>query len=86
MRYNDAVGAIGVGVILIAYFLNTFLLISKDGKLFFSMNILGAAMACYASILIQYIPFVILEAVWCLVSIARACSLYVKNRQQVLKL
>jgi len=69
MNYNDIIGTIGVGLILIAYFLNTFALIQKDGKLFFVMNILGAGLACYASILINYMPFIILEGVWCLVSV-----------------
>lgn len=34
MQYNDIIGTIGVGLILIAYFLNTFSYIS-EGKLFF---------------------------------------------------
>lgn len=68
MNYNDIIGTIGVGLILIAYFLNTFSFIKKDGNLFFLMNILGAGLACYASILINYVPFIILEGVWCFVS------------------
>ena len=79
MSYSDVVGAVGVGIILAAYFLNTFLFITKDGKLFFGMNIVGAALACYASVLIHYLPFIILEAVWCLVSIAGACRLFFKK-------
>lgn len=67
--YNDIIGSIGVGLILVAYFLNTEKLLPKDGKLFFVMNIIGASMACYASLLINYWPFVILEGTWTLVSI-----------------
>jgi hypothetical protein len=70
MTYNDIIGTIGVGLILLAYFLNTFLLIPKDGKLFFILNIIGAALACYASWLIHYMPFIILEGTWTLVSVA----------------
>jgi hypothetical protein len=33
------------------------------------MNVIGAALACYASFLIDYWPFVILEGTWVLVSI-----------------
>ena len=69
MSYNDLIGTIGVGLILIAYFLNTFRLIPNNGRLFFLMNMIGSALACYASVLINYWPFVILEGVWCLVSI-----------------
>jgi hypothetical protein len=69
MNYNDIIGTIGVGLILVAYFLNIFSLIEKDGKLYFTINILGASLACYASILINYKPFIILEATWAIVSI-----------------
>jgi hypothetical protein len=78
MNYNDIIGTIGVGLILLAYFLNTFSYIPKEGKLFFSMNIIGAGLACYASALIQYVPFIVLEGVWCLVSVAGFIKLIVK--------
>lgn len=70
MSIADITGIIGVGLILAAYFLNIFSLIPKEGKLFFLMNILGAGLACCASWLIHYWPFVILEGVWTLVSVA----------------
>jgi hypothetical protein len=69
MNLNDIIGTIGVGLILIAYFSNIFSFIPKEGKLFFILNIIGAGLACYASWLINYWPFVILEATWCLVSV-----------------
>lgn len=69
MSYNDIVGTIGVGIILIAYFMNIFSFIKKDGVLFYVMNIIGASLACYASILINYLPFIILEATWAMVSV-----------------
>ncbi|MGH2664323.1 CBU_0592 family membrane protein [Flavobacterium sp.] len=69
MSYNDIIGTIGVGIILIAYFLNIFSLITKEGKLYFILNVLGALIACYASILINYMPFIILEGTWAAVSI-----------------
>jgi len=69
MSFTDIIGIIGVGLILLAYFLNIFSLIPKEGKLFFLMNIAGAGLACYASVLIPYWPFVILEGVWTLVSV-----------------
>ncbi|MGE5108709.1 MAG: CBU_0592 family membrane protein [Sphingobacteriales bacterium] len=69
MNYNDIIGATGVGLILIAYFCNIFNLIPKEGKLFFVLNIIGAGLACYASLLISYWPFVILEGTWTIVSL-----------------
>jgi len=68
MEYNDLIGLIGVALILFAYFLNTCKYIKQD-KLFYVMNIFGAGLACYASFLINYMPFVVLEGVWLLVSI-----------------
>ena len=69
MQFNDIIGTIGVGLILLAYFMNIFTLIPKDGRLFFLMNIVGAGLACYASYLISYRPFIILEGTWTLVSV-----------------
>ena len=70
MHYNDITGILGVGLILLACFMNIFSLTPKEGKLFFGMNIAGAGLACYASVLINYVPFIILEGVWCMVSVA----------------
>ena len=79
MDYKDIIGTIGVGLILIAYFLNIFSLIKKDGELYFVINIVGASLACYASLLINYIPFIILEATWAIVSLFGMINLYRKN-------
>lgn len=69
MNYNDIIGTIGVSLILLAYFLNVFGWLNNKNTLFYLLNIVGAGLACYASWLIRYWPFVILEGVWCLVSI-----------------
>ena len=42
------------------------------------MNLIGAAIACYASVLINFIPFVILEAVWGIVALAALIKSFVK--------
>ena len=69
MTFNDVIGTIGVGIILIAYFLNNFSLIKTNGNLYFVLNIVGACIACYTSLLINYIPFVILEGTWAFISV-----------------
>jgi multisubunit Na+/H+ antiporter MnhG subunit len=66
---TDIIGTIGVGLILVAYFLHIFNLLSKSNKLFFLLNIAGAGLACYASWMIDYWPFIILEGTWFLVSL-----------------
>ena len=69
MNYNDIIGTVGVGLILMAFFLNTARLIENNGKLYYVLNAIGGSLACYASFLINYWPFVILEGTWTLVSI-----------------
>jgi hypothetical protein len=69
MSCSEITGSIGVGLILLAYFCNVFGWINGKSKLFFFLNIAGAGLACYASLLINYWPFVILEGTWLLVSI-----------------
>jgi hypothetical protein len=69
MNYNDIIGSAGVGLILLAYFLNTTGLLTGRKQLFFILNIVGAGLACYASYLLNYWPFIILEGTWVLVSI-----------------
>ena len=69
MSTTDIIGTIGVSLILIAYFLNIFSLIKKDGILFFILNILGGAIACFSSYLIRFWPFVVLEGTWAIISI-----------------
>ena len=69
MSESDIIGTIGVGLILIAYFLNIFSLIKKDGVLFFTLNIFGGGIACFASMLISFWPFIILEGTWAIISV-----------------
>ena len=69
MTLNDLIGTIGVGLILLAYFLNMFSLIKRDGTLYFTINILGAGIACLAAVLIHFMPFILLEAAWVIVSV-----------------
>lgn len=69
MTYNDLMGTVGVGLVLVAYFLNTLRYIPVNGKLFYVLNSIGGALSCYAAFLIDFWPFVILEAVWTVVSV-----------------
>lgn len=69
MNMTDIIGTAGVGLILVAYFLNIFNLLAKNSRFFFLLNITGAGLACYASLMIDYWPFIILEGTWFLVSL-----------------
>ena len=69
MNTVDWIGFLGVFQILMAYMLNVFGKLEKNSLAFILLNFLGAGMACWASILMNYIPFIILEGVWALVSL-----------------
>ena len=65
----DWIGFIGVFQIFLAYVLNVAGKIESKSLSFILLNLIGAAMACLASVLMEYWPFILLEAVWTLVSI-----------------
>lgn len=69
MNYIDAIGFIGVSQILLAYILNINGKLDKDGLTFILLNLIGAGMACLASILMDYMPFIILEGFWTIASL-----------------
>ncbi len=69
MTYTDIISTIGVSLILLAFFLNTFKYISDTGKLYFILNIIGGAFACYGSVLLNSLPFIILEGTWSVVAL-----------------
>ena len=68
MNYIDWLGFVGVLQILLAYFLNVTKKVNTNNLVFILLNLVGASFACLASILLNYIPFVILEGIWAVVS------------------
>lgn len=69
MNTIDWIGFIGVFQILLAYVLNVLGKLKSKDLTFILLNLIGASMACLASILMNYLPFIILEGVWTLVSL-----------------
>lgn len=68
MTPTDYLGFAGVSMILLAYFLNLRKWLDTDHLVYVLLNFVGAALACLASIIMEYLPFVLLEGVWFLVS------------------
>jgi hypothetical protein len=66
---GDWVGFAGVTILLLAFLLNLLKKITSESLLYILLNMIGAGLACLASWMIGYIPFVILEASWVAVSI-----------------
>ena len=69
MNIIDWIGFIGVFQILLAYILNVARKLKNDDLIFILLNLIGAGLACLASILMEYLPFIILEGVWTFVSL-----------------
>ncbi len=66
---TDWVGAVGVGVLLVAFVLNVTKRVHQDSLIYILLNLSGAVIAGVASYMLNYMPFIILEAVWSVVSI-----------------
>ncbi len=78
---NDYIGFAGVLCSLIAFLLNLTGKMSKDGLIYIVLNIFGGGLACFAACLIHYIPFVILEGIWMIVSLVALVNFF---RQQTI--
>ena len=72
---NDLLGFTGVAILLVAYLLHQLNKMAKDRFPYILMNIAGAGLACFASWLIKYLPFIILEGTWMLVSLVALIKL-----------
>jgi hypothetical protein len=70
MSASQVIGSIGVALLLIAFFMNSFGMLTSDSRSYQAMNVVGAAISCYASYLIGFAPFVVLEATWCAAAVA----------------
>ena len=69
MSKIDWIGFIGVFLLLFAYIQNISGKIKIKDLTFILLNLVGASLACLASILMNYLPFIILEGAWTMVSL-----------------
>lgn len=69
MSFVDWTGFVGVAILLIAFFLNLKEVIKSDSLVYLLLNIIGSGIACFASVLLKYLPFIILEGSWMVVSL-----------------
>ena len=81
MDISTIIGSAGVGLLLIAFFLNLFNWMHQDSLAYILLNIIGGGMSCYASILIGFWPFVILEGTWCVVSVVAIIAWLKKKKE-----
>jgi hypothetical protein len=80
MNTTDWAGTIGVTILLLAYFLHLINKISQHSLAYTGLNFLGAGIACFASVLLHYWPFIILEGAWMLVSLVALMKYLMSNQ------
>jgi hypothetical protein len=68
MNTGDLIGSIGVVLMLVAFLLNIVDKLDNDHPFYIVLNLIGATLACIASCIIMYTPFIILEGTWALIS------------------
>jgi len=66
MKISDIVASIGVIILLIAFLLNLYKKLPASSKTYSLMNFIGAGICCYASYMVSFYPFVVLEGIWAL--------------------
>ena len=69
MNFSELLGSIGVAFLLLGFLLNLLKITTTGSRAYLLLNFIGAGIASYASYLVPYFPFVILEGVWCIVSL-----------------
>jgi len=64
MKTSDIIASIGVIILLIAFVLNLYKVVPAESRTYTLLNFIGAATCGYASFLISFYPFVVLEGIW----------------------
>lgn len=82
-QYSDWVGAAGVSMLLLAFAMNVFGLLDRRSFAYSLINVIGAGLAAYASWLISYLPFLVLESTWCLVSLIAIASALLRKPNEL---
>jgi hypothetical protein len=69
MKLSDIIASAGVIILLIAFLLNLYRKLSAESKIYSLLNFMGAGICCFASCMIRFYPFIILEAIWAFVAL-----------------
>ena len=56
--HPEAIGFVGVTLLLVAFFLNLFRLLKADSVPYLALNLVGASLACASPYLSHFLPFV----------------------------
>jgi hypothetical protein len=69
MKVSDIIASIGVIILLIAFLLNLYKKLPAQSIPYSLLNFIGAGICCFASWMVSFYPFVILEGVWAFVAL-----------------
>ncbi|MCH8052404.1 MAG: hypothetical protein IIC86_10350 [Chloroflexi bacterium] len=69
MSLSIAIASVGVALILLAFVLNLLGRLGRTSVVYLWLNLIGATIACIASAMIQFYPFVVLEGVWAIAAL-----------------
>ena len=79
MSTSDIIGSIGVTLMLVPFILNIADKLSNDHPFYIISNLIGSTLACIASLMIGYLPFVILEGTWAIISTWALCIYFKRD-------
>ncbi len=64
MKTSDIIASLGVVILLIAFLLNLYKKVPAESRAYTLLNFIGAATCGFASFMIKFYPFVVLESIW----------------------
>ena len=77
---GEILGSAGVTLLLIAFLMNLLKHWKQESPSYILLNTFGAGLACASSIVIHFIPFIILEGIWTLVSLIALINYFKKKK------
>ena len=75
---GEILGSVGVTLLLVAFLMNLLKHWKQESLPYIFLNTIGAALACVSSIVIHFIPFIVLEGVWTIVSLIALINYFKK--------
>lgn len=79
MNTADLSSGIGVFLILTAFSLNTFGILSREDRSYFILNLVGGVLASIGAWLIDSLPFLVLEVTWTVVALVGLANSFIRK-------
>lgn len=77
------IGSVGVGLILAAFAALHIGRASPAGRMYLTANAIGAGLACLSSLMIGFVPFVVLEGIWCAIAVGGLIQSFAGSRARI---